>query len=181
LAFSKQAKEQMQSRYADWLDKSQAVVLLEFHGMTMKDMNVLRAKVRDAGGEIHVVKNTVLGRAMQSAGIHFDAKTLEGPVAVSYAFSDPPGLAKVLSDATAKSEIFKIKGGFLGKQALTPVDVKSLADLPPLPVMRARLLGVLQAPATQLVRTISEPARSLAAVVKAYSEKQTEEAQPAAV
>jgi large subunit ribosomal protein L10 len=179
LAFSKKAKEQMQSRYTEWFDKSQAIVLLEFHGMTMKDMNVLRAKVRDAGGEIHVVKNSVLNRSMQSAGLHIDEKFLEGPVAVSYAFSDPPGMAKVLSDATAKSEIFKIKGGFLGKQAMSPVDVKSLADLPPLPVMRARLLGVLQAPATQVVRTISEPARSLAAVVKAYSEKQPAEAQPA--
>jgi large subunit ribosomal protein L10 len=181
LAFTKQEKEKMQSRYTEWLDKSQAIVLLEFHGMRMKDMNTLRAKVRDAGGEVHVVKNTLLSRAMQNAGIKYDEKVFDGPVAISFVYSDPPGLAKILSDATVKSEIFKIKGGFLGKQAMSAVDVKNLADLPPLPVMRARLLGVLQAPAAQVARTIAEPARSLAAVIKAYSDKQPAESTPAAV
>ena len=69
-----------------------------------------------------------------------------------------------------------MKGGFLGKQFITPVEVKSLADLPPLPVMRARLLGTLLAPASKLVRTLAEPARSLAGVFKAYSEKDQEAA-----
>jgi large subunit ribosomal protein L10 len=68
-------------------------------------------------------------------------------------------------------EAIKLKGGFLNKQALTAVQVKSLADMPPLPVVRAQLLGVLQAPASKLVRTIAEPARSLASVFRAYTEK----------
>jgi large subunit ribosomal protein L10 len=68
-------------------------------------------------------------------------------------------------------EAIKVKGGFMSGQALNPAQVKALADMPPLPVIRAQLLGVLQAPAGKLVRTIAEPARGLAAVVKAFSEK----------
>jgi large subunit ribosomal protein L10 len=68
-------------------------------------------------------------------------------------------------------DFIKVKGGFMSGQALNTAQVKALADMPPLPVMRAQLLGVLQAPAGKLVRTIAEPARGLAAVVKAFSEK----------
>ena len=78
---------------------------------------------------------------------------------------------KALTDATVKMDAIKMKGGLLGKQALTVAQVKSLAELPPLPVVRAQLLGVLQAPASKLVRTIAEPARSMAFVLRAYSEK----------
>jgi large subunit ribosomal protein L10 len=182
LAFTKEEKAKMLSRYEAWLNSSQAVVLLDYQHMTMKDIDTLRAKVRDAGGEVHVVKNTIFIRALDNAGIKADAKFFEGPVAISFAPTDPPTLAKVISDALVKSEIFKVKGGFLGKQSMSPAQVKSLAELPPLPVMRARLLGVLQAPASQLVRTIAEPARSLAGVVNAYVDKQqpAAEAAPAA-
>ncbi len=74
-------------------------------------------------------------------------------------------------DFTKGNEVFKVKGGYLGVEKLSSAQVKSLADLPPLPVMRATLLGVLQAPAGKLVRTLAEPARGLASVVRAYSEK----------
>jgi len=84
---------------------------------------------------------------------------------------DAAGLAKVFTEATKGSETIKVKGGFLGKELLDAKQIKSLAELPPMPVMRALLLGVISAPATKLVRTLVEPARSMAAVVKAYSEK----------
>ena len=88
-----------------------------------------------------------------------------------FAFGDVAGTAKALSDATKSIEFVKVKGGFMDKQALNAAQVKSLADLPPLPVVRAQLLGVLQAPASKLVRTLAEPARQVAAVIKAYSDK----------
>ena len=91
--------------------------------------------------------------------------------AVSFAFADPAAIAKALTDAMKGNEFVKVKGGFMSGKALNAAQVKSLAETPPLPVVRAQLLGVLQAPASKLVRTIAEPARSLAAVVKAFSEK----------
>ena len=91
----------------------------------------------------------------------------------AFAYTDPPSLAKVLKESFKKSEIFEVKGGYLGNSSLTKAQVDALAELPPLPVMRATLLGTILAPASKLVRTIAEPARGLAGVVKAYSEKAT--------
>jgi large subunit ribosomal protein L10 len=79
--------------------------------------------------------------------------------------------AKSLAEVTKGIEFVKVKGGFMDKQTLSESQVKALATLPPLPVVRAQLLGVLQAPASKLVRTLAEPARQVASVVKAYSDK----------
>jgi large subunit ribosomal protein L10 len=170
LAFTKQHKNKMVAQYVEWLRQSQGVFVLNYSKMTMKDIDTLRAKAREAGAELHVVKNTLMKLALDEVGIQ-DKAVFDGASLVGFAFSDAPALAKVLSDATVKSEIFAIKGGYLGNQPLTPAQVKALADLPPLPVMRAMLLGTISAPASKLVRTIAEPARGLAAVIKAYSEK----------
>ncbi len=170
MAFSKQQKNKMVAQYVEWLRQSQGVFVLNYSKMTMKDVDTLRAKAREAGAELHVVKNTLMKLALDEVGIQ-DKAVFDGATLVGFAFSDAPALAKVLSDATAKSEIFAIKGGYLGVQSMTPEQVKALAELPPLPVMRAMLLGTISAPASKLVRTLAEPARGLAAVIKAYSEK----------
>jgi large subunit ribosomal protein L10 len=91
--------------------------------------------------------------------------------AVSFAFADPGATAKALLDATKGNEFIKLKGGYMSGQPLNAAQAKALAEMPPLPVVRAQLLGMLQAPAGKLVRTIAEPARGLAAVIKAFTEK----------
>jgi large subunit ribosomal protein L10 len=179
LAFTKEEKVQMMSEYQNWLSKSQAIFLISYGKMTMKEVDELRAKARETGAEMHVVKNTLFGLVMDELGI--DGKGfLTQTSLVGFAFNDAPALAKIVSDAT-KNETFKIKGGALGKRAITAEEVKSLASMPPLPVVRAQLLGLLTTPATRLVRTIAEPARGIASVVRAYSEKDSaSEAAPAA-
>jgi len=174
LAVSKERKDEVLAMYSDWLEKSQAVILVEYTGVTMKALDNIRAKIRESGGEFHVVKNTLVRRAFADRGMDFPQDYLVKSTAVSFAFSDPASTAKALSEATKGNEFVKVKGGFMDGQVLSPAQVKSLADLPPLPVVRAQLLGVLQAPAAKLVRTIAEPARGLAAVIKAFSEKATE-------
>lgn len=179
MAFTKEEKGDILASYENWLGKSQAIFIIEYKKMTQKDLDNLRAKVREAGGEFHMVKNTLMNQALQHAGMS-DSGFFDGQIIVGFAFNDPPAMAKVFSDATRNSEIFRVRGGYLGTQPMQPAAVKSLADLPPLPVMRARLLGVLQAPAAQLVRTVAEPARSLASVFRAYSEKDQQAADTAA-
>jgi large subunit ribosomal protein L10 len=171
LALSKQKKNEVIDQYKDWLKNSEAVILVEYIGATMKDMENIRAKIRESGGEFHVVKNTLVKLALEANGYPIPEGLLENSSAASFAFSDPVGTAKALSEATKGMEAVKVKGGYMGTEPLSEAQVKALADLPPLPVVRAQLLGVLQAPATKLVRTIAEPARSLAAVLQAYSEK----------
>lgn len=171
MAVSKERKEEVLATYAEWLKKSQAVILVEYTGARMKDLDNIRAKIRESGGEFHVLKNTLARRAFKDGGMSLPDDFLVKSTAVSFAFSDPAGTAKALNDATKGNEFVKVKGGFMSGQVLNASQVKALADMPPLPVMRAQLLGVLQAPAGKLVRTIAEPARGLAAVIKAFAEK----------
>ena len=178
MAFTKEEKSAIISLYESWLDKSQAMFVLEYKKMTQKEIDTLRAKVREVGGEFHVVKNTLMKVVLERRGVKSE-QLFEGSSAAGFALSDPPAVAKVFGNATRNSEIFKLKGGFLGVQPINAAQVRSLADLPPLPVIRARLLGVLQAPAAQLVRTLAEPARSLASVFRAYSESDSQPAEAA--
>lgn len=160
----------MSAHYETWLDKSQAIFVLTYQKMNMKEIDAFRAKVRETGSEAHLVKNTLFNRTLAAKG-YPESDYFETTSLVGFAYNDVAGLAKVFTEATKGSDTIKVKGGFLGKELLSDKQVKSLADLPPMPVMRAMLLGVISAPATKLVRTIAEPARSMAAVVKAYSEK----------
>ena len=171
MAVSKARKEEVLAIYAEWLKNSQAVILVEYTGAKMKDLDGIRSKIREAGGEFHVLKNTLARRAFADSGMDLPADFLVKSTAVSFAFTDPASTAKALTEATKGKEFVKVKGGFMGGQALTSAQVKALAEMPPLPVVRAQLLGVLQAPAGKLVRTIAEPARGLAAVIKAFSER----------
>ncbi len=171
LAITKERKEEVLSRYTDWMKRSQAVILVEYTGVKMKDLDNIRAKIRETGAEFHIVKNTLARRAFADSGMQFPSDYLVKSTAVSFAFEDPASTAKALNDATKGLEFIKVKGGYMSGQTLSAAQVKALADMPPLPVVRAQLLGVLQAPAGKLVRTIVEPSRGLAAVLKAFSEK----------
>jgi large subunit ribosomal protein L10 len=171
LAISKARKNEILATYNEWIEKSEAVILVEYTGATMKNMDDIRAQLREIGGEFHVLKNTLARRAFADNSMDFPEEYLLNSTAVSFAFSDPASTAKALSDASKGNEFIKVKGGFMDGQVLDAAQVKALASMPPLPVVRGQLLGVLQAPAGKLVRTIAEPARGLAAVIKAFAEK----------
>ena len=171
MAVSKERKTETLATYAEWLKNSQAVILVEYTGAKVKDLDSIRAKIREAGGEFHILKNTLARRAFADSGMDLPKDFLVKSTAVSFAFTNPASTAKALTEATKGKDFVKVKGGFMSGQALNAAQVKSLAEMPPLPVMRAQLLGVLQAPAGKLVRTLAEPARGLAAVIKAFADK----------
>jgi large subunit ribosomal protein L10 len=170
LAITKERKNDLITQYSEWVKRSKALVLTQYVGLTMKDIDGLRAKVRENGGEFHIIKNTLAKLAFEQAGLPVQKGQFEGSTAIVFAFVDAPATVKTVTDFAKSSEFLKIKGGFLEKQALTPEGVKALAELPPLPVVRAQLLGVLLAPASKLVRTLAEPGRMIAAVIKAHAE-----------
>ena len=146
MAFTKDEKSKMMAQYGEWLDKSQAMFMLTYEKMNMPTIDAIRDKVREAGGEAHVVKNTLITKTLAAV-----AKAVNGIV---------------------KDYGMKIKYGYLEKGLLNKEEVAKLGTLPSLPEMRAKLLGTIMAPASQLVRTINEPGRGLAAVVQAYLDKQ---------
>lgn len=171
MAISKQKKEEILAQYKDWLSQSQAVILVEYTGVTMKDLDSIRAKIREAGGEFHVVKNTLVKLALEASGMTVHKDQLSSSTAMGFAFKDAAAVAKALNDTTKTVQAIKLKGGFLGTQLFDANEIKALAELPPLPVVRGQLLGVLLAPASKLARILAEPGRQVASVVKAYSEK----------
>ena len=170
MAISKERKEELVAQYSEWLKQSQATILAEYSGMSMQNIDALRAKIREAGGEFHIVKNTLGKLAFEKAGLSLPENFFTGSTAVTFAFKDVPAVAKTMTDSARTVDVLKVKGGYLDNRPITAEGVKSLADLPPLPVVRAQLLGTLLAPASKLVRTLAEPGRQVAAVIKAYSE-----------
>ena len=171
MALTKEEKETITKKYQEWMEKSTALVLVEYTGVNMNTLDSIRAKVREAGGEFHVIKNTLAKRAFDALGMPVEPGYLVNSTAVGFAFESAPGVAKALADFDKSTEAVKIKGGYLGKLVLSVSDVKALADLPPLPIVRAQLLGTILAPASKLVRTLAEPGRQVAAVINAYAEK----------
>lgn len=172
MAFSKNQKLQMMNQYNEWIDESKAVFVLAYSKMRMPAVNSARAKLREVDGQLHVVKNRLFTHVLAEKGYQFDQKFWEGNNVVVFAFEDAPSVAKALAEVVKGNDAFTVRGGYLEKDTLTVKQVSALADLPTLPVMRATLLGTILAPASQLVRTLAEPARGLAAVIRAYSEKQ---------
>jgi large subunit ribosomal protein L10 len=128
--------------------------------------------VREAAGELHVVKNTLALKALAAAGRDAPEALFSQTTAIGFAFSDVPGVAKALTTIAKDSEFVKVKGGLLGSRVLTAKDVEALADLPPQPVVRAQLLGLLAAPASRLTGTIASGVRQVMNVVKAYADKE---------
>lgn len=173
MAISKERKVEILSEYSGWLKRSKAVIFTQYTGLNSKDIEALRRKMRAAGGEMHVLKNTLGKKAFSDAGIKLPDDLFTGSSAVNFAFNDPADIAKAIIEFAKTSEHVKVKGGSLGKQALSATDVQALAELPPLPVVRATLLGTIMAPASQLARILAEPGRSLAAVLQANVDRQT--------
>lgn len=169
MALSKERKQEVLAQYKEWMSQSQAMILVEYKGASMKNMDAIRSSIREAGGEFHVVKNRLMKLALAEQELDIPDGYLEDSTAIGFAFEDIASTAKALADVSKDVEALKFKGGYMGSEVLSPEQVLALSKLPSLPVLQAQLLGVLQAPAGKLVRTIAEPARGLAAVLKAYS------------
>ena len=170
MAFTKNEKTQMMEQYGEWLDKSQAMFMLSYEKMDMPTIDAIRSKIREAGGEAHVVKNTLITRTL--ADKEYPAgEELTGTTLANFAFTDAAAVAKAVS-GIVKDYNMKIKYGYLDKGLLSGAEVAKLGTLPSLPEMRAKLLGTIMAPASQLVRTVNEPGRGLAAVIQANVDKQ---------
>lgn len=179
MAISKERKEELLKEYAELIGKSEGLILVEYRGLNMKGMDPMRRKVREAAGELHVLKNTLALRALREAGRPAPAELFTQTTAVGFAFSDVPGVAKALTTLAKDSEFVKVKGALLGGQILNAKQVEALSELPPLPVLRAQLLGLLSAPASRLTGVVASGVRQVVNVVKAYADK-AEEAPAAA-
>ena len=146
---------------------AQSIVLAEYRGLEVGDMTKLRAKARDAGVYLRVLKNTLARRAVEGTPFAGLAEHMVGPLA--YGISpDPVAAAKVLNEFAKANEKFVIKAGAMPGQIMTPKQVATLATMPSREELLAKLLGTMQAPVTKFVQTLNEVpgkfVRTLAAV-----------------
>jgi len=177
LAITKKRRAELVQEYSNLLKKSEALIIASYSGVSVKGIEALRGKVRESSGEFHVVKNTLTALALKQAGLPVPDEMLAGSSAVGFAFSDVPGVAKAITDFAKDSEFVKVKGAVMGAKVLNTKQVEALASLPPLPVVRAQLLGLLNTPATRLTGTIASGVRQVVNVVKAYADKEAAPAQ----
>jgi large subunit ribosomal protein L10 len=164
-------KQLLTKEYATRLNASPFFIVVGYQGLTVGHLTELRKRLKTAGAEIHIVKNSVFRIAAKEAGVGDLNGSLAGQMAVVTGQKDISAAAKSLKNFAAEFDKLKLKFGYLNNQRLEDKAIIALADLPSLDVLRAKILGLLVAPATKLVTLINTPASQLAQVIKAKSEK----------
>jgi len=164
-------KKFLTSEYVARLNASPFFLVVGYTGLKVSHLSELRKRLTAAGAEVHVVKNSVFNVAAKEAGIGDLNGTLAGQLAVVTGKKDISAAAKAVKNFAAEFDKLKLKFGYLNNQRLDEASIMALADLPSLDVLRAKLLGLFNAPATKLATLIATPATQLAQVIKAKAEK----------
>jgi large subunit ribosomal protein L10 len=148
--------------------KSVVGIMTDYRGLTTAELNNLRRKLREAGVEYRVVKNSLAQIAAKNAGREQVVAFLEGPMAVAFGYRDAAGVAKVLTDYIRSTKsILSIKGGFLADRVLSPREVETLARLPSKEVLISRVMAGMQSPIYGLVNVLAGPMRGIMGVLQA--------------
>lgn len=151
-------------------DDSGVVVVTHYSGMTVAEMTGLRAKLRERGGHLKVIKNRLAKIALDGKGGDAAKDMFQGPVAIAFS-PDPVAAPKVIADYAKENEKLVLIGGIMDETVLDPNGVQSLAKLPSLDQLRGKLIGLIQAPATKVAGVVQAPAGQLARVIQAYANK----------
>lgn len=154
----------------DVFSKTGVVVVARYSGLTVAQLQNLRKQAREAGASVQVAKNRLAKIALEGTSVASIGSLLKGPTLIAY--SDDPVAAPKVAAAFAKDfDKFVILGGAMGATALNPDGVKSLATMPSLDELRAKLVGLISAPATKIAQLSTAPAAKLARVFGAYANK----------
>jgi large subunit ribosomal protein L10 len=169
-------KQFISKEYVGRLNSSPFFIVVDYRGLTVTNFTELRKRLRGAGSEVHVVKNSIFRVAAKEAGVaDLQQGALAGQLAIVTGQKDVSAAAKVLKTFVTEFSKGSVQFGYLNSQRLENKDLMELADLPSLEVLRGRVLGVIQAPASQLVRMINAPGSQLARVVQARVDKEQPE------
>jgi large subunit ribosomal protein L10 len=165
----KEDKERVVAELTERLRTAETLIVADYRGLTMPQIDGLRGKLLEHGARLSVVKNTLTRRAAEAAGADALLAMLEGPTAIAFIESDgdPAAVAKALSDSARDTRILTIRGGVLNGRSITEADVENLAKLPPLDVLRGQVIGVILAPLTQLLGLVNAPLQNLIGLIDA--------------
>jgi len=152
---------------------TKVVVVAHYSGLTVAQMQNLRRQMKHAGASVRVAKNRLAKIALEGSDVASIGPLLKGPTLIAFS-GDPVAAPKVAVDFAKTNERFVILGGAMGKTALDSNAVKALAALPSLDELRAKIVGLIQAPATKIAQVVIAPATKVARVVQAYASKAEE-------
>lgn len=168
-------KEATVSEVLQKLTKSQSVVLADYRGLNVQEVTELRRRLREAGVEYRVIKNTLTSRAAKEANIEGLDQYLSGPTALAFGYNDPVTAAKILANFAKDHKKLELKGGILEGKTIGFNAVKSLAELPSREALLGQIAGMLQAPMRGLVTVLSGPLRNLAYATEAVRKQKAGE------
>ena len=165
----RQDKERIVSELAERLKSSQNLLVADYRGLSMPEIDELRSKLLETGARFSVVKNTLTRLAAEEAGVKQLLDLIDGPTAIAFidAEGDPAAAAKILNDTARAHDVLVIRGGLLEGDTVSDVEIKRLATLPPADVVRAQFAGAVAAPLTTIVGLFTAPLRDLVNVLDA--------------
>src|SRR5438552_12831914 len=159
----KEDKARVVAELTERLKSADTVIVADYRGLTMPQIDTLRGRLLEHGAKFTVVKNTLTRRAAQDAGAEALLALLEGPSAIAFieAEGDMVAVAKALADSARDTKVLAIRGGVLDGRTIGAEDVEELSKLPPLEMLRGQVLGVVIAPLTQLAALLNAPLQNL--------------------
>lgn len=169
MAISRQDKETQVAELVEHFGKIEAAVLTNYHGLTVRQIQELRAKLREQGMDFQVAKNSLFTRAAKEAGIKI--QQLEGPTGVAFGYEDSVQAAKVVSKFAKENEALEIIGGIVDKEVVDVAMIKKLAALPGREELLGRLIGSIGGPARNLAGALSAISRNLVYALNAVKEQ----------
>lgn len=147
-----------------------SVIITHYHGLTVAQITNLRKTLRQNKASFKIVKNTLSKIAANNVNLIYDPKVFSGPTAIAYS-EDPVAAAKGVVEFAKANDNLRVVGGIVNNKILSVDEIQQLAKLPSLDQLRGKIVGMLKAPAANLVRIVQAPAGSLIRVIQAYSEK----------
>jgi large subunit ribosomal protein L10 len=164
-------KEELVAEIKDRFNGSEAVIMADYRGLSVKEMQQLRGVVRESGGEVKDYKNSLTEIAIRELALPNTDEYLEGPTAFVFIAEDPVAPAKALAAFAKQHQALELKGGLVSSQVVDAAGVKAIATLPSREELIAKLLGTMQNPLTGTVRVLSGPARAFATVLDAIAKQ----------
>jgi large subunit ribosomal protein L10 len=173
----KEDKERVVAELTERLRTTETLLVADYRGLTMPQIDELRTKLIEHGARFAVVKNTLTRRAAEAAGSDTLLALLEGPTAIAFLESegDPVAVAKALVDAVRDTKVLEVRGGLLEGKPVAAGEIESLAKLPPFDVLRSQVLGAITAPLTAIVGLFTAPLQDLYGLIDARIEQLREQ------
>ncbi|APJ04492.1 50S ribosomal protein L10 [Silvanigrella aquatica] len=165
------AKLQWRESVVQALDKSGAVFLANYSGMTVEELTAMRRELKAVNADFHVVKNTIAQKAVEGRDENVISSLFKGQTGVVFAYGDAAAAAKVFAESAKKFEKLKVVGGYMEKSLLTPASVEKLASLPSREVLLGQLIGTMVAPHRGLLNVLNGVPRNLVQVLNAIKDK----------